>query len=413
MNLVLGYGNGSLSVDLPEENLAGVLRPIVIPRVEDEYAEIERAIHDPICSKRLRDIVQSGERVAIIASDITRSSPSSKLLPPLLNELNRGGIKDDDITVVFALGIHRKQTDEEKRFLVGPDVYSRVRCVDHEIDDCVEVGTTVDGRPVNVTREVATADKIVCTGNIEFHYFAGYSGGSKAILPGVVSRDLIESNHKMMISDDACAGNRESPVRREMDEVGAAVGIDFILNVVLNSEKEVIRAVAGDFISAHKKGTEMVDRIYHVPASPSDIVITCPGGDPKDIDLCQAQKALDNARYAVKDGGSIILVACCPEGYGMGVFGRWMDETDAPEDLITRFHSNFELGGHRAAAIALLLRKADLYLISDMPDERVKNIFMIPEKSVQGALEHALEKHGKDSSVTIMPHGGLTLPYVK
>ncbi|MDY6958084.1 MAG: nickel-dependent lactate racemase, partial [Halobacteriota archaeon] len=362
---------------------------------------------------RLRDIVQLGDSVAVITSDITRSSPSSKLLPPLLNELNRGGVKDEDITVVFALGIHRRQTEEEKRCLVGPEVYSRVRCVDHDIDDCVDVGTIVDGRTIKVTREVATADKIVCTGNIEFHYFAGYSGGSKAILPGVVSRDLIEENHKMMISTDAYSGSKKSPVRREMDEVGGVVGIDFILNVVLNPKKEVIGAVAGDYISAHKRGIEMVDDIYQVPSVLSDIVITCPGGDPKDIDLCQAQKALDNARYAVKEGGSIILVASCHEGYGMGVFGRWMDEAKSPEDIITRFHSKFELGGHRAAAIALLLRKADLYLVSDMPDERVKNIFMIPEESVEDALGHALEKHGKDASVLVMPHGGLTLPYVK
>ncbi|MDY6966452.1 MAG: nickel-dependent lactate racemase [Halobacteriota archaeon] len=406
----LRYGKSCLNVNIPEKNLMGVVKPRELPKLGDKKAAILKALRDPIGSKRLCEMVESGDKVVIIASDITRPSPSSKLLPPLLDELNSGGVSDEDIIVIFALGIHRGHTVEEQKKLVGDDVYNRVRCIDHDVNNCVTVGKTEKGDPIEIFKEVADADVIVCTGNIEYHYYAGYSGGAKAILPGVSSRQFIQSNHKMMILQDAYAGNIDSPVRREMDELGMIVGIDFILNVILNIKKEFVGVVAGHPIDAHRVGTKLVDEMYKIPVKRADIVITCAGGDPKDINLYQAQKALANGKHAVKEGGSIILVARCQEGYGDVVFERWVNEADTSKDLIERVKNDFELGGHNAAAIALVMEKADVYLVSDMDDEIVKNAFLIPKKSLQDALSDALNKHGADATVLVMLYGGSTLP---
>lgn len=409
----LKYGKEYVDLAIPEKNLLGIVEPNELPRVEDETVEIIRALENPINSKRLSEITHPGSKTIIIASDITRPSPSSKLIPPLLDELHKGGVSNDDITVVFALGIHRSHTEEEQRMLVGDEIYDAVRCIDHDPSNCIQVGATKTGKPVEVFKPVAEADIVVCTGNIEFHYFAGYSGGAKAVMPGVSTREAILSNHMMMTLPEASAGRLDSPVRQEMDEAGEILGIDFILNVVLNSKKEIVHAVAGHPIDAYKAGTPWVDKMYKVPVKAADIVITCAGGAPKDINLYQAQKALENAKYAVKDGGSIILVAECCEGFGEDMFERWIEDASTSTELIKRIESNFELGGHKAAAIALVMQKADVYLISAMPEEHAKKAFFIPRKSVQDALDDAMNKHGDDATVLVMPYGGSTLPVVE
>jgi nickel-dependent lactate racemase len=398
----LKYGGGTVSFDAEEMH---VLEPNEIPGVKDERKVIAKALHNPIKSKRLSRIAKRGDKVAIIVSDMTRPSPSHSMLPPLLEELRISGVKDDDITIVFALGIHRKQKEEEKRRLVGGEVYGRLRCIDHDLDDCVTVGRK-DDTEIAIFKPVSEADIIVCTGNIEFHYFAGYTGGAKAILPGVSSRELIEKNHRMMVLPDAYTGNIKSPVRKQIEEVGEIVGIDFILNVVLNSNKDIVGAFSGHPKDAHRAGVRLVDEMYRVKVERSDIVIVSAGGHPKDINLYQAQKALDNAKHAVKDGGSIILVAECPEGYGESTFERWIDESKSPEDIIDRLKKKFVLGGHKAAVIASVVKKADVYLVSKMPDEMVEKAFLIPKKDVEDALRDA-RKRGR--SILIMPSGS-TLP---
>ena len=196
--LDLGYGESILHVRIPQRNLLGVVKPNNVEIASDENDEIESALSNPIGTPRLSEIAGKGDRVAIIASDITRPSPSSKLLPPLIGELSAGGVSLGDIRVIFALGIHRKHSTEEMRRLVGENVFSRVMCMDHRADNCVDVGHTRSGTAVEVFKDIPEYDVIICTGNIEPHYMAGYSGGLKAVLPGVCSRNTIEQNHKMM-----------------------------------------------------------------------------------------------------------------------------------------------------------------------------------------------------------------------
>ena len=414
MMLEFGFGTGVQTVEVPEENLLGVLHANEVPLELTGEAEVRRALEAPIESPRLRELVHPGEKVAIVTSDITRPMPTYKVMPPLLDELYATGVRREDITLVFALGSHRKHTAEERRKLAGERAWNEIACVDSEPADCVRMGVTGAGTPVDITRVVAEADRRICLGNIEYHYFAGYSGGAKAIMPGVSTRDAIQSNHSMMVRPEACAGALETnPLRMDIEEAGRICGIDFILNVVLSEHKEIIRAVAGHPVAAHRAGCRFLDRIYlKILPRAADIVLVSQGGAPKDLNLYQTQKALDNARHAVKQGGIIILIGSCREGLGERVFEEWMTRSASPEAMIERIGRDFQLGGHKAAAIAMTLRKAKIYLVSDMEDDFVRSIFLIPQPSVQTALDRAFAELGPQATVLAMPYGGSTLPRI-
>ena len=414
MMLEFGFGTGVQTVQVPEENLLGVLHANQVPLELTGEAEVRRALEAPIESPRLRELVHPGEKVAIVTSDITRPMPTYKVMPPLLDELYAAGVRREDITLVFALGSHRKHTAEERRKLAGERAWNEIACVDSEPADCVRMGVTGAGTPVDITRVVAETDRRICLGNIEYHYFAGYSGGAKAIMPGVSTRAAIQSNHSMMVRPEACAGALETnPLRMDIEEAGRICGIDFIVNVVLSEHKEIIKAVAGHPVAAHRAGCRFLDRIYLKPLpQAADIVLVSQGGAPKDLNLYQTQKALDNARHAVKQGGIIILIGSCREGLGERVFEEWMTRSPSPEAMIERIGRDFQLGGHKAAAIAMTLRKAKIYLVSDMEDDFVRSIFLTPQPSVQTALERAFAELGPRATVLAMPYGGSTLPKI-
>ena len=414
MQLEFGFGTGVQTVDVPERNLMGILRANQITPPESEEGELRRALLEPVGTPRLSQIVKPGKKIAIITSDITRPMPTYKVMPVLLEELYAAGVQKEDITLVFALGSHRKHTPEEMRKLAGDRAWEEITCVDSDPADCVHLGTTKAGTPVDVFRTVAEADYRICLGNIEYHYFAGYSGGAKAIMPGVSTRDAIQANHSMMVRPEACAGNLEgNPLRRDIEEAGELCGIDFILNVVLGEHKEILKAVAGHHVLAHREGCKFLDKLYLKELNaPADIVLVSQGGAPKDLNLYQTQKALDNARHAVKQGGIIILIGSCREGLGEKVFEQWMTQSETPNAMIERIGRDFQLGGHKAAAIAMTLQKADIYLISDLAPEFVRSIFLTPMPDAQTALQKAFEALGNDATVLAMPYGGSTLPKI-
>ena len=338
--------------------------------------------------------------------------PSDQILPPILEVLFAAGCRAEDITVVFALGAHRHHTEEEQRRLVGSRVYDTVRYVDSQPEDCIRMGYTRAGTPVDVTRAVAEADFRICTGNIEYHYFAGYSGGVKAIMPGVSSHDAIQSNHKMMVQDESCAGNLDTnPLRQDIEECGRICGVDYIVNVVLDEHKKIVYAVAGDAVKAHREGCRYIDSMYLKPIDRrADIVLVSQGGAPKDANLYRTQKALDNAKHAVRPGGTVILVGACGEGMGNATFRQWFEEAESSREPIDRIHRHFELGGHKAAAIAMVLERAEIFLVSEMEDDFVRRLFMTPMPSAQEAFDRAMAKHGENATVIAMPYGGSTLP---
>ena len=415
MKLEFGYGNGVQTVEVPEGNLLDVLmsNPVAHERRGEEA--VRYALANPIGAPLLRNVVEKGKKIAIVTSDISRPLPSYDVLPSVLDELYAGGAAAEDITVVLALGSHRKHTEEEIKKLVGERCYGEVKCVDSDVNDCVRMGVTKAGTPVDITRTVAEADVRICLGNIEFHYFAGYSGGAKAIMPGVSTPAAIQQNHRMMVSPDACAGKLEgNPVRADIEEAGAICGIDYIVNAVLDEHKHIVYAVAGDVTEAHRVGCAYLDKMYRkkLPQR-ADIVLVSQGGAPKDANLYQVQKALDNAKHAVRDGGTIILMGACPEGLGSKTFERWLTTAPSAHSMVEEIGRNFELGRHKAAAIGMVLDRAQVDLISEMDDDFVRSIFLNPQPSAQAAFDAAMEKYGQDATVIAMPYGGATLPYVE
>lgn len=415
MDLKFGYGKGEQVVNVPDNNLLGVLTANEMEHLRTGPEAVKYALQNPIGAKSLRSMVSVGQKIAIIASDISRPVPSYDVLPSILEELFAAGCKAEDITVVFALGSHRKHTEEEMRRLVGDKVFETVKCVDSDPDDCIHMGVTDASTPVDITRVVAEADFKICTGNIEFHYFAGYSGGAKAIMPGVSTPSAIQANHRMMVDENACAGKLEgNPIRQDIEQAGAICGIDYIVNVVLDEHKHIVFAVAGDVTKAHREGCAYLDKMYSKKISErADIVLVSQGGAPKDANLYQVQKALDNAKHAVKKGGTIILMGACNEGLGSKTFESWLLNAPTAHSMIDRIHKEFQLGGHKAAAIAMVLENASIDLISEMDDDFVRSIFLNPQPSAQEALNKAFEKYGANATVLAMPFGGATLPMEK
>lgn len=415
MNVELGIDTRTQTVSIEDARLVGIAEQNEFSVSTTGADAVVAALASPIGTPKLQSLVKPGDRIAIITSDLTRPCPSSVILPPILEELRTAGCKPEDITIVFALGGHRTQTEAEKRKLVGDSIYDQYNCVDSDSNDVIHMGETRSGTPVDITRSVAEADFRIGVGNIEYHYFAGYSGGAKAIMPGSSTWEAIQANHRMMVRPEACAGNLiGNPVRDDLEEAIEHCSLDFIVNVVLDEHKKLIYAVAGHFIDAHRVGCKFLDGIYSIPLKEkADIVIVSQGGAPKDLNLYQTQKALDNSKYAIKDGGIIILVGSCKEGLGEETFSEWMESASEPADLVRRIHEDFQLGGHKAAAIAMVMEKAKIYMVSDMPDELVRSIFMEPFHTVQEALDAATRELGRDSTVYVMPHGGSTLPVLQ
>ncbi len=416
MRISVPYGEGALEAVLPDGldvtvigpgcGLGEEVAPPVAPSAADEQAEIRRALAEPIGAPRLSELAAAARTAAVVVSDVTRPCPSHRILPALLEELSP--LRPEQISILFALGGHRPHSPEEQVRLVGEEVArSGVRLLDLETSRCRPVGTTSRGTRLEVFEPYLDADLRVCVGNIEYHYFAGFSGGAKAVVPGLCSYAAISDNHSMMLAPTARAGIMEgNPVREDIDEAAEMIGIDFILNVLLDEEKRIWHAVAGHFLAAHRAGAEIYDRRCDLRiAEAADVVIASPGGRPKDINLYQAQKTLDNVSGAVKDGGVIVLVARCPEGFGQRVFEEWMTGMGRPQALIDRIRREFVLGGHKAAAVAGLLDRADVYLVSEFPDDVVRRMCMTPFSSVDEAVAAALARAGDAARCLVVPHG--------
>ncbi|MGM0603704.1 MAG: nickel-dependent lactate racemase [Bacillota bacterium] len=415
MEFKLKYGHEKVKVDVPEKNLMAELLPEDVKALKDPEAEVIRALAEPIESKKLKDLVSDKDQVVILASDISRPSPSYLLLPPIVEELNSAGVKDKNIKIIFGLGVHRKQTEEEKKNLVGEEIYSRIECIDHDVESCRNVGTTERGTEIEIFDQVLDADFIIATGNLEYHYFAGFSGGAKALAPGVCSRKTILQNHQRFLDPLARGGQIEgNPVREEIEEIGELVGVDFMVNAVLNSSKKLIKVVAGEVTAAHRAGKEYIEDIYQSEIDElADIVITTPGGMPKDIDLYQTHKAMENASLAVKKGGKIIIAAKCEDGLGEDHFGEALTGGKTAQELIDELEHDFILGRHKASRIAMIHTESEISLVTSLSDDIKDKLFINIFDDLNSALKDALDELGDDAKILVIPYGISTLPKLK
>lgn len=411
MKLELKKGTETLSVEVNDENVRAVLKPSSLPEDTDEQTIVKEAVDHPVGTSLLKEMMKPGDTVAIITSDNTRPVPTARILPVVLNELYEAGIHREDITLYFARGSHREMSEEEQRAAAGM-AYDEIRCVNSDWDHVTTVGTTRRGTRVDLDSRIVQVDHRILIGNVEYHYFAGFSGGAKAIFPGMSTPTSIAMNHRLMTSDDAHTAKLEgNPVREDIEEAASFVKTDFIINVVLNTKKQVIAAYAGDIREAHRKACAYYDHVYRslIPEK-ADIVLVSQGGAPKDRNLYQTQKALDNAGHAVKDGGTIIVAGSCREGFGQKNFEEWMLKYQNPDEMLKALEEHFVLGGHKACAIASIRRKAEIWLVSDMDPQIVSKTFLKPYDSLEHAFADAMKKYGEKASVIAMPYGGSTLP---
>jgi nickel-dependent lactate racemase len=414
----LPYGKSDVCVRIPARNLLGSIEPKQVPTADDVKAEIERALNEPIGTKRLSEIAQPEYKIAIVVDDFTRSTPSQAMLLPVLAELNAAGVKDENVTVIFGCGTHRAVKPEEAKRILGEEVLNRVKTISHDCnaEDLVFVGKTKRGTNVRLNRVFAEADVKVLLGDVNLHYYAGYGGGRKSVMPAISCKDTISHNHAMLLDAKARTGVLEgNPVHEDMTEAARLAKVDFILNVVANSKGEIVKAFAGDLEQAFLEATKLVDEMYRVSVDRrADIVVVSPGGYPADINLYQAYKALDNALEAVKRGGTIIMVAECPEGHGNQVFYDWMMRLGELKKVEREVKRHFKLGGHKAYYLLKALKNHKLILVSSLPDYYANGVFKLKTaRAVNDALRETLKNAGSQAKVWAVPQGNFTLPEVK
>lgn len=414
----LPYGKTEVCARIPTRNFLGSIEPRRKAIAPNAGAEIARALSNPIGTKPLAEIAKPGDKVALVVDDVTRTTPSHLMIPPVLNELNKAGIPDEDITLIFGCGAHRSVDAAEMESLVGAEALKRVKAIshDHHAEDQVYLGKTSFGTEVSVNKVFAKADVRVLTGDVSLHYYAGYGGGRKSVLPAVSSAKTTQHNHAMILDSKARTGILEgNPIHEDMVEAARLAEVDFILNIVTNGKRELVRAFAGDLEQAFNEGVKLVADMYRVPIDKrADIVVTSSGGHPLDVDLYQAYKAADNALEAAKRGGVVILVAECPEGHGNAVFHDWMRQFPDVKQMEKEIKKRFLLGGHKAYYLTKALERVKIILVSILPDYLAINVFKLKTaKVVNDALRDAFDLAGKNAKVLTMPYGNSTQPYLK
>jgi nickel-dependent lactate racemase len=382
----LKYGENIVKFNVPKRNLDAILVPKKLSKVKNEAEAVLNALRNPIGAASLNEIVNPNDKIAII----------------------------------FATGIHRKQTVEEKKSLLSAEIFGKVKVFENDARDPSthqNIGVTSRGTPISIDGRAVSSNFMLAIANIDIHYFAGYGGGAKSVLPGIASEEAVQRNHSLLFQPGVQPGKADgNPVREDFEEAAKTAGLNFILNVVLNWKYEVTGVFAGDFVKAHRAGAAYLDKMCKVPVEgKADVVIASAGGFPKDINFYQSHKALNNAGYMVKKGGIIIFIAECREGLGSKIFENLIMKNPTPESIVEELEEKlrerkFVLGEHKAYFMAKLSEKAEIFLVSRLPSETVKKAFMEPYKTVDEALKEAYSRLGRDIRIVVMPHAGLTLP---
>ncbi|MDU3211391.1 nickel-dependent lactate racemase [Anaerococcus sp.] len=418
MKIELPYGKGFQETEISNERINGVLEASIeeYQPEDDQLTIVKKAMKNPINSKKLKELAVGKDKVVILISDHTRPVPSKYILPLMLKEIREGN-PDADITLLVATGCHRGTTKEELIGKIGENIYKNEKIYIHDCDDESMLVTLDEKLPsggnIVVNKLAAEADLLVAEGFIEPHFFAGYSGGRKSVFPGCCSRKAVMYNHnaEFIDSEYARTGNLENnPIHKDMIAAAKALGLVYIVNVVINSDKEVIHAVAGDLEKAHEAGTEWLKGKAGVDKRLADIAITSNGGYPLDQNIYQAVKSMTAAEATVKDGGVIIVSAESSDGTGGDAFyNAFVNEPDTE-----RLYQSFldtpkeetipDQWESQILCRVLLKTKAIIY-ISDVDDEIIKTFHMIPVKTLDEAMEKANELMGNDSSVTVIPNG--------
>lgn len=410
----LNYGKTKIELSLPEQVRAAVLMPKKAQPLENPQKNIVEALRSPISSQPLNKIVKPGETICLVVNDSTRVARTELFLPLIVDELNRAGICDQDISIIFANGSHRPMSEQEMIAQIGEPMALRIRHYNHDSRDennLVYMGDTKRGTPVFVNKIAAEADRLILTGSVVHHFFAGFGGGRKALVPGVAGWETIRKNHSLLLDPQARSGALQgNPVHEDLLQAAQMLKVDFILNTVLNEDKKIVAAFAGDMVVAHLAACDLVNQLNAVTVDePADLVIASCGGYPKDINLYQAHKTLDNAMQALKPGGTLILLAECAEGIGSEIFEEWITRYSGFQEMEQALRENFVLGGHKAYTVSRLVKQARVYIMSELDSHPLVKLGFIPVQSVAEALDKVFEALNRPKTV-IIPQGSLVLP---
>lgn len=413
---------------IPESRIIVRLSPNKIDGLEDEAGEIARALTEPIGTNLLSELVlakklTSKGKTVIVVNDLTRPTPSYLLVPPLLDELNEAGVEDDRISLLVATGSHSPNDEEELRRLLSEEVLDRIRIVNHDgsnSDNLVDLGKTPRGVPVVINKEYYEADVKILTGSITPHQSAGFSGGRKSVLPGIAGKAALRSHHSypLRVQGPAMGVLSDNHFSEEAMAAARMAGVDFILNVVQNGRKQIVRAVAGDLESAWLDGVAGAREIFEVkaPRMKPDLVISFTGGPPRDINLYQAQKSISPAEKIVRDGGMIIVVAECGYGIGGGKnFFKWLAEAERPVEVIERFKKEgYHESSNKAYLYARALNKAEIVVVTpNFNDELMESMFLKRAETLEDAFSYAEHKLGKDCTVAILENTPELIPVIE
>jgi len=410
-----------ISVQIPDENLLAVIKPREIPKLANAERKIREAISQPIKGNTISKIAEREHKVVIIVTDISRPCPDEKLVPAILEQLRYADVRDNQVSVVVATGMHRPMTRQELMTKLSEGVCERVEAINHVCTDSQNlklIGETPNLRiPIWVNRIVLEADTVISTGMVDPHIFAGYTGGGKSVMPGVSGLQTIESMHRPEWLERPFVGIcsvDHNPVRLDIDWAARRVGLRFAVNVVLNSEGEIAQVRAGDPTAVQRELAGIVDGVIRAPITElPDIVIAVPGY-PKNRDLYQATRAANNfvlgPTPAVRKGGVIIVPAPCQDGTGSEIFYKWMRDAKDLDEIIERGRREMDAGSHRAYIMAKILKRADVIIVGSRIPSTVEDMKMVAAETIEEALEMSMKKMGDKAKILVSPHGLTTVP---
>jgi len=419
MLIKLAYGRVGLSVNLPGS--VDIITPRRVPGLTDETEAMRAALRSPIQSAPLRDKVKPGDKVVIAHSDITRATPNDRILPVLLAELEAAGIARQDITLLNALGTHRRQTEAELRAMLGDWIVDHYRCVQHDASDdvnLVSLGITSRGHPIRINRRLMEANIRILTGFIEPHFFVGFSGGPKGVLPALAGAESVLTNHgrEMIAHPNSTWGVVEgNPIWEEMLEVALRVNPTLLLNVTLNAKRQITGVFAGDLMAAHAAGREFVRQNAMVKVdAPYDIVIATNSGYPLDQNLYQSVKGMSAASRIVRKGGAILIVAACEDGLpDHGLYVQLLAEAGSPQGVLDMLaQPGFCAQDQWQVQIqAMIQLHADVHVYSDhLSEEQIQKALLIPCRNIEADVLAWQKKYGP--RICVMPEGPQTIAYL-
>lgn len=413
----LGYGRHSIPFEYDSARFEVLAGQFDARALSDR--EIGVALDDAIASPTLDELIEPGDSVLIVVSDATRATGSAQIINLVVRRLIQAGISPSDIAIIFATGMHRPVRNEEKIELLSPFISQRIRTIDHDAYDAeqlVQVGETLAGRPIEVNRALTECSKIILTGGVAFHYFAGFTGGRKSICPGLASARTIEATHLLALDFEhggrrAGVGTgilRGNAVSEECERVAALMHPAFAINAIVSSAGAVTQIFAGHWQAAHERACAayLEGHALNISEKREVVIVGC-GGSPYDINMIQAHKALDMAACACADGGTIVLLAECKEGLGRPDFLKWF-ESENSAALERRLRGDYEVNGQTAWALLTKAEKFRVHMVTGLPRKDVQRMRMIPAESIAGVL--ATIPPGARGYV--MPRGAALLPVI-